>query len=81
MKLSERSIRTLRVLLRTHGIEEGLPSAIDSWMTIHFHSMPWCAEHDEKMTDVHRTIFTRYFGKDTCRLEEPARHFVIEGSE
>ena len=80
-KLTKRAISTLRVLLRQHGIEEGLTEAIELWMAIHWVVVPWCAEHDEQMSDVHRDIFTRYFGQDRCRLEEPARHYVIGEAE
>ena len=36
-------------------------------------AVPWCDPHDEQLTDVHRDIFTRYFGKDTCRLQDPPK--------
>ena len=42
-------------------------------------TLPWCAEHDAEWPDEHNQCWRRdWDGGNPCRLEEPARHYVME---
>lgn len=77
--LTKRQVRTLRVLLRQHGIEEGLTEAIKLWMAIHWVVVPWCAEHDHEW--INGRIGCGTHSEFACRLEQPASHYKIGGND
>ena len=42
--------------------------------------VPWCAEHDSRMVEPLCCVYSAatWGGGLRCRLEEPARHYLIE---
>jgi hypothetical protein len=52
-----------------HAVREGLAS----WV-------PWCAAHNRPIPDGHTQCDHGKY-TDDCRLEEPARHIVLGGTD
>ena len=84
---TKRQIRTLRVLLRQYGIEEGLTEAIKLWMAIHWVGVPWCDKHNAEwrtwsgIREDGSAVEGCLVRQLSCRLEEPARHYVVREAE
>ena len=65
------------------------PNAVryQGWLTrVPVAEVPWCAEHDAQLLSTFHQECARYQLGDVeedhlCRLEEPARHYVIGEAE